>query len=433
MKELLQTISELRCEDDAPSKMFHSISRQLRKRYGECAIALMTSSDIPCSTITVSLLYDQTGRVCIEEQNVLQHENCTKQFSGDSLKAFFNINEPTIIVGKEYGIHSIFNDFFKDYIDAITFPIFHHGAINRWFVLLFPNSNQHNKVDIERTLLVSTLIINYIDSIQESQKLQEANDWIASELKSVANIKQQLLPQGELQFNELNTAVLYQPYKSSGGDYYDIARLTDFIKTDESDSDETENELFGIIIADASGHGSASAVEISMFDAILRTYQPNVKLGPAGVFNYANKYLFTRLIRNGYITAFVSSFETQSHILSYANAGHPPPILKRSDNSIEILSKNVGIPLGISQGNQWLSSEVIVNKNDILVVYTDGVTELMSPEGELFGEQKLIDIIKESDNSPDSILNNIKTELKSHQKNNSNSDDLTLIIIQPIF
>ncbi len=433
MKELLQTISELRHEDDAPSKMFHSISQQLRKRYGECAIALMTSSDEPCTTITVSLLYDQTGRVCIEEHNILQHENCSKQFSGDCLKSIFNENKPIIYVGKEYGIHSIFNDLFINYIDAITFPIFHQGAINRWFVLLFPNSNQQDKVDIERTLLVTTLIVNYIESIQESQKLQEANEWIASELKSVANIKQQLLPQGELKFDELNTAVLYQPYKSSGGDYYDIARLTDFIKIDAQDTSELRNELFGIIIADASGHGSASAVEIAMFDAILRTYQPNVNLGPAGVFNYANKYLFTRLIRNGYITAFVSSFQTESHILSYANAGHPPPILKRSDNSIEILSDNVGIPLGISQGNQWQSSEVMVNKNDVLVVYTDGVTELMSPEGEFFGEQKLIDIIKDSDNSPDSILSNIKAELKLHKKNNSNSDDLTLIIIQPKF
>jgi len=428
VKELLNTISELRHEPDAPSKLFHSISNRLRNRYGDCAIALMASSGKPFSDVTVSLFYDHTSAVCIEEENVLEQDNCYKHFSGDFFKSFLNEIEPVKYVGKDYGISSVFNDLFENYIDAITFPIFHQGNINRWLVILFPVAKQLNKVDIERTLLVSTLVINYIESIQESIKLKQANDWIASELKSVANIKQQLLPQGELIFEELNTAVLYEPFELSGGDYYDIARLTQFLTPDTG---ESPNELFGVIIADASGHGTASAVEIAMFDAILRTYHPNVNQGPAGVFNYANKYLFTRLIRNGFITAFVSSYQTETHILSYANAGHPPPIVKRCDNTIEILSDNIGIPLGVSQDNEWLSTNVIINKDDILVVYTDGITELKSPDGTLFGEQALIDVIKSSENSPKAMLKNIKSALRDHQGENSNSDDSTLIIIQP--
>ncbi|VAW91111.1 Serine phosphatase RsbU, regulator of sigma subunit [hydrothermal vent metagenome] len=429
MKALLKTISKLRYEDDASSKLFHSISQQLRKRYGDCAIALMVSSDSVLSSVRLTLLYDHTGSVCVKEHNVLQQKNCLKIFSGDFLKLFLNESEPAKFKGEKYGIDSIFNDIFKKYIDAITFPIFHYGDECRWFVLLFPRQQQLEKVDIERTLLVSTLIINYIESIEETKKLHEANEWIAGELKSVAKIKQQLLPQGNLTFNELSTAVLYEPYQLSGGDYYDIARLTDFLKDVTHD---TVNELFGIIIADASGHGTASAVEISMFDAILRTYQPSTNSDPAGLFNYANKYLFTRLIRNGFITAFVSSYQSKTHILSYANAGHPAPIVKRANNnSIELLSDNIGIPLGIEQGKLWQSSEIIINKDDILVVYTDGITELLSPQGEMFGEQQLINIIQNSSNKPDILLSNIKSALKTHQAENSNSDDLTLLIIQP--
>ncbi len=428
MKELLTTISELRHEDDAPSKMFHSISHRLRNRYGECAIALFSSSNTQYSKVSVSLFYDHVGKVCVEEKNILDQENCTKNCSGDFFKTFLNEFEPVKYIGKESGISSIFGGMFKAYVDAITFPVFHQKNIKRWFVLFFTESNQLDNVDIERTLLVSTLVINYIESIQESKKLKEANDWIEGELKSVANIKQQLLPQGEIKFDEINTAVLYEPYQLSGGDYYDIARLTEFLNTDEPNS----NEIFGIIIADASGHGTASAVEISMFDAILRTYHPDRDEGPAGVFNYANKYLFTRLIRNGFITAFVSSYQTNNRLLSYANAGHPPPVLKRAENnSIEILSDKIGIPLGISQGNHWQSSEVVINKNDIFVVYTDGVTELKSPEGEQFGEQALLDIIKNSSNSVESLMSDIKSALKLHQGSTGNTDDLTLLIIQP--
>lgn len=429
MKELLKTISELHHKQDAPSKLFHSISQQLRKRYGDCAIALITSADMSLENVTVTHFYDHTGSLCIEKQDGGLAEGCSREFSGDFLKIFLNDIEPAKYIGKQYGINSVFEGLFKNYIDAITFPVFHQGNSCRWFILLFPKSGCLDSVDIERTLLVSTLIINYIESIEESKKLQVANEWIKSELNSVAYIKQQLLPQGELKFDELNTAVLYEPYQLSGGDYYDITRLTEFLTPD---SIGLSNEVFGIIIADASGHGTASAVEISMFDAILRTYQPNVNEGPAGVFNYANKYLFTRLVRNGFITAFVSSYQTATHILSYANAGHPPPIIKRCiGNTVDILSNHVGIPLGISQGNHWKTSEVIINKNDVLVVYTDGITELKSPEGELFGEKALIDIIKNSEHSPEIIMANIKSALKKYQGANSNSDDLTLIIIQP--
>jgi sigma-B regulation protein RsbU (phosphoserine phosphatase) len=428
MKELLNTISELRYENDAPSKLFHSISQQLRNRYGDCAIALFTSSDTQYSKVSVSLFYDHSGKVCIEEQDFIDQQNCTKNCSSDFFKSFLNEFEPIKYIGEKYGLSSIFNGMFKMYIDAITFPVFHQKNIKRWFVVFFPNSNQLENVDIERTLLVSTLIINYIESIQESKKLQEAKDWIEGELKSVANIKQQLLPQGEIKFEEINTAVLYKPYQLSGGDYYDVARLTQFLNTATSN----DNEIFGIIIADASGHGTASAVEISMFDAILRTYQPDKDEGPAGVFNYANKYLFTRLIRNGFITAFVSSYQTKYHILNYANAGHPPPIIKRYGcNSVEKLSDNIGIPLGVSQGNQWRSSEVLINKNDIFIVYTDGVTELKSPEGIQFGEQALINIIKKSNNSLDDLMSSIKAALASHQGIADNLDDLTLLMIQP--
>ncbi|MFV2061271.1 MAG: hypothetical protein ACC653_11360, partial [Gammaproteobacteria bacterium] len=251
MKELLNTISELHHESDAPSKLFHSISQRLRSRYGECAIALFSSSDAQHSKVSMSLFYDHLGKVCIEEQDFLDQKNCKKNCSGEFFRTFLNEYEPTKFVGEKYGISSIFNDIFINYVDAISFPVFHQKNIKRWFVVLFPKSNQLENVDIERTLLVSTLIINYIESIQESKKLQEANDWIESELKSVANIKQQLLPQGEIKFEELNTAVLYEPFELSGGDYYDIARLTDFLKEDTSN----ENEFFGIIIADASGHG----------------------------------------------------------------------------------------------------------------------------------------------------------------------------------
>ncbi|MFV2061272.1 MAG: PP2C family protein-serine/threonine phosphatase, partial [Gammaproteobacteria bacterium] len=100
-------------------------------------------------------------------------------------------------------------------------------------------------------------------------------------------------------------------------------------------------------------------------------------------------------------------------------------------NTVEILTDKIGIPLGINQGNHWQSSEIVINKNDIFVVYTDGITELKSPDGIQFGEPALIDLIKNSNGSLDDLMAEIKLALRNHQGAENNSDDLTLLMIQP--
>ena len=164
----------------------------------------------------------------------------------------------------------------------------------------------------------------------------------------------------------------------------------------------------------------------------LEVVPPNIEDGPAGVFNYANRYLFTRTIRGNYITAFVSAYLPHTGILSYCNAGHPPPMLKTLDKPQEIayLDEATGIPLGITPDGVWQSASVEMHKGDILILYTDGLTEAVSESGEAFGQKHLESIVAQSANDPQSILENIEAALSDHQKQMRQNDDQTLLVIQ---
>lgn len=429
MKELLQLIADLRYSGDDPIELFSSFAGRLRMRYGPCAVALLNTINHQENEFCITALYDHTGKKLVASKNLIDSEVGLPVFNGDFVAEILNSEEPVLYRGKQKGISPIFGDLFEGYIDAATFPIFQHSGVDRWFLLLFVDSAQIDTLDVERTLLVGTLAMHYMASIQDTRKLQEANDWIDNELESVAHLKEQLLPQNLACIKGIKIVKYYVSHSRTGGDYYDAVRLSQFMDTENS----TESpEAWGFIIADASGHGAAAAVEIAMFDAILRTYPPDPELGPAGVFNYANRHFFTRMIRHGFITAFVSSYHPKEQIIRYANAGHPPPIIKRAiNNKIELVEQGIGIPLGVTKEQVWESIVMPLSPGDCLVLYTDGITESKSENGEQFGFERLLDLIRRSKNDPDVMLQMIVNALKTHQQGIGPSDDQTLLIIQP--
>ena len=188
---------------------------------------------------------------------------------------------------------------------------------------------------------------------------------------------------------------------------------------------------WGAIIADVSGHGPAAAVEVAMLDAILRTY-PNLSGGPAGVLNYANRHFFSRQIRGNYITAFAANYDPQISRLTYTNAGHNPPLLKRNDGTVftEFLDASDGIPLGVDPAHTWVNVEIPMVTGDVLVLYTDGVTEARGSDGEHFGPERLKALVETSDPVPQTVLKALKQALMQHRQGTPPKDDQTIVVIQ---
>jgi len=267
------------------------------------------------------------------------------------------------------------------------------------------------------------------DELQELRReLEEARHIIRHHIGQIAEIQRKLLPPADLSIPGVTLAASYIPFVSAGGDYYDVMQLAPVA------GNALQSQIWprwGAIVADVSGHGPAAAVEAAMLDAILRTY-PNLSDGPAAVLNYANRHFFSRQIRGNFITAFAANYDPQTGLLTYTNAGHNPPVLRRAGQPprLECLDASEGIPLGVDPAHRWDTVEVPVGAGDLLVMYTDGVTEARDAASEMFGVERLQQTIAACEPEPQEVVVTLERTLELHRKGTTPKDDQTILVIR---
>lgn len=255
--------------------------------------------------------------------------------------------------------------------------------------------------------------------------LAEAERRCSYQIQQIAAIQRALLPRDDLEVPGVKILAHFAAAAGAGGDYYDLVSLG------QTGSGQVR---WGAMIADAAGHGPGAAVEVAMLDAILRTYRGSVEEGPGRVLDYANRHLFTRRVRASFITAFIVNYDAALHRLSYANAGHPPALLKRCRTSgdVEILGEPAGIPLGVDKTAAWTHGGIDMAPGDCLVLYTDGITEAQSVQDEQFGLGRLVDLVVQARAEPQAIRDAVCAALDQHLDGHSAADDQTLIVLQAL-
>ena len=312
----------------------------------------------------------------------------------------------------------------------MVMPLYLDGQINLWVIVLGHTAEQFDEVELEQAVLLANLAGTYMARITETEQLATANAWIQKELDDIGRIQKLLLPQSKIEIRGTDIASHLLTCDQAGGDYYDVVNLSQLF----DDGPETDkDEAWGAIIADASGHGAASAVEIAMFDALLRTYQGSAEQGPAGVFNYTNKYFFTRIGRGSFISAAIVTYNPESQTVTYANAGHPPAIVISPQGDLIKLDKSDGIPLGVDPEWLWYNLTYPVKPGSIMLVYTDGIIEALSPQKEQFGIERLESVIKQSHSSgtrkAQDYVDAITHALNAHQQDHPRTDDQCLVVM----
>ena len=264
------------------------------------------------------------------------------------------------------------------------------------------------------------LLIDFAQShlVALQGRLEKAETWIREEMEEIANIQQLMLPHDNIDIPGTKIAFVYKAMKGAGGDYIDIANLTD---------PDTGMKEVGIIIADVSGHGPSAAVETAMIDAILRTYDP-IEPSPADVLAYINRHFFTRKGRGTFCTAAVFHYSEAEQQITYANAGHPHAYIK---SQLGLTSLNEGgIPIGVLREQTWENHTVPVNVGDTLFLYTDVVIETQNTDAEAFGFHGLEAGLMVSPASPDAMLEFLETRMNQFCGCTTFQDDLTMCAIQ---
>jgi len=165
------------------------------------------------------------------------------------------------------------------------------------------------------------------------------------------------------------------------------------------------------------------------FDAILRTYKGDGGLPPAAAISYANKYFFSRRSRGHFMTVFAALYRPDLRVLSFLSAGHPPLLHRRGDN-VQLIGEGDQIPLGVLRDYEYRNNEIELHVGDVLVLYTDGIVEARDRRGNMFGLDRLRELVLTGSDLPAALCESVVVAVREHQENAIGTDDQTLIVLK---
>ncbi len=235
----------------------------------------------------------------------------------------------------------------------------------------------------------------------------------AQELEIAKQVQARLFPQTLPSLSTLEFAGVCLPARHVGGDYYDFLQLG--------------RERLGLVIGDISGKGIAAALLMANLQANLRSQCTMAVDEPLRLLCAVNHLFCDNTADAAFATLFFAEFDNSTRRLRYANCGHLPPLLLRSDGSLDRLQATATI-MGAFKDWECSLAECQLSPGDTLVLYTDGITESFSPAGEEFGEQRLADTLRRHCQlSSQALLSSIVNEVQ-HFSPHEQHDDITLII-----
>ncbi len=239
---------------------------------------------------------------------------------------------------------------------------------------------------------------------------------LSRELEIAAEIQESMLPTQLPQLSGLAMAVASIPASEVGGDFYDFITIG-------------ERQLT-IIIGDVAGKGIPAAMLTSVTRTMLRVEAIRGDL-PHTIIHQANNVLFHDLSRaDSFVTAFVATIDPFAGTLNYASAGHTPALIWRTDTQTVEQLKSTSPPIGIFYRGESPRS-VALKPGDVLLLYTDGITEEQAPNGELFGLERLIQLVEaHAQGSSEALQQIIQTELANFRQDSLSRDDATLLVVK---
>jgi serine phosphatase RsbU (regulator of sigma subunit)/anti-sigma regulatory factor (Ser/Thr protein kinase)/transposase len=260
------------------------------------------------------------------------------------------------------------------------------------------------------------------DKFKEAQTNVVEQERMRKEMQVAQDIQHTLLPKHFPDIEGFDISTIYRAAKDVGGDYYD------FVWIDE--------KTLGIVVADVSGKGVPGSLVMTMIRTAIRLESRGTR-SPVDILTSVNDFVTEDVRKGMFITIFLVVIDTQKRTISFASAGHNPMVLYRKDEDKTFFLNPKGIPLGITlpEGISFednLTSETVrLKRGDMLVIYTDGITEAMNPRNEQFGMPRFLEFIRDNaDLSPEDFIEKFGDELHSFTRGAEQNDDITMVAIK---
>jgi sigma-B regulation protein RsbU (phosphoserine phosphatase) len=405
-----------------PEQTLRMLHRGFAEAYGFTASVLLATRGLPQGQYRVLQMRLQRGPLDdVPDQARL--ESAPVQ-SGGVMAAIIGRSEPQLIQEVDWSSDSFFHETLSGYWSVMAVPFAGDHLPITWVILLKRSPERFAIQDLEETVERVALIGSLLENQALVGQLKLAHERIDRDARHVGELQRALLPAVLPQIAGLEIAVSYEPSGRAGGDLYDFFPL-----------DERHNDHVGadpaptrwcVFIGDATGHGLAAAVVMAIVQSVLHAHPVGIARS-ASLLAHVNRQL-CRKHMDGLFTAFLGIYEPISRRLTYANAGHPRPLLRRSsDGSVCPLDAVATFPLGIDESETFKEATVQLESGDTLLLYTDGITEARGAEGDLFEQDRLTRVFRDGGDRPAELIERLRKAVRAHEQGQNPSDDQTLV------
>lgn len=262
--------------------------------------------------------------------------------------------------------------------------------------------------------------------IKEYEQFLAENKTMHSDRIVAQQIQKSMLPVGYPAFPDMPQIDLFADVDSAneiGGDFYDYFQI--------------DEDHICFSIADIEGKGIPAAMYMAVAKTLIKLRLESGEPLPQ-VFSSVNKQLCQSSMQNRFITMWTGILELSTGKLKFINAGHNAPVLKKKNESAQLMKERSGIPIASFYSEKrklgnYNEHEIKMNKGDILILYTDGVTESMNKDSETFGEQRLMDIIDlyaTDEKTSKEISSFIRRQVLTFAGKTIQDDDITLLVLK---
>lgn len=252
-------------------------------------------------------------------------------------------------------------------------------------------------------------------NLLEQERLQQ-------EMQVAQEIQHTLLPRELPQIEGYDVSSMYRSAKEVGGDYFDFVWVDD--------------NVLGVAVADVSGKGIPGSLVMTMIRTALRL-EARGNHNATDVMAKVNSFVTRDMKKGMFVTMFYIILDSRRRIIQYTCAGHNPMILYREETDQIYYLKPRGFPVGIDLPNPDLfqksltQESVKLKKGDVLLLYTDGITEAMNPRREQFGEKRLLDLVRQHHElSAEEFVQKLSEEIARFTEEYPQNDDITCVAIK---
>jgi sigma-B regulation protein RsbU (phosphoserine phosphatase) len=304
----------------------------------------------------------------------------------------------------------------KDMHAAFVMPQYEQGRALNMTVLLWEDASRVDVDDLPNTMWQGNLFGRTTHTLVLKKQLAGAYEELDRELRVVGAMQRALLPQELPEIPGVELAAEYRTSERAGGDLYDLFPMVD--------------GSWGLFIGDVSGHGTPAAVIMAITHALAHAH-PGPPEPPERLMTYLNERLSIHYTSRtpAFVTAFYGVYSPKTGILKYANAGHPPPRVVRGGKPMPLDAVR-GLPLGVDEREVYPAGEIQLERGDLLMLYTDGISEAFNPAHQLFGFSRLDEALSRGAESARGGIDSLLAAVEEWAQGRPAADDQTMLAMR---